>query len=168
MCAFVHTIHVSNWVDVENGADRVAKHMYLRVFPYMSNFGLRWCAISTRVQVKTFKLKSARPDATHQYVRFNLECIRQFNNNKYLFGHLASMVLVSAREVARATVTHFDRQFAVDMMVMLFWSFCYVSRIASQHCTCMSTAHCVRALFCVGGSRCFGWWHDGSNWNYTF
>lgn len=32
----------------ENVVDRVAKHMYLRYFRYMSNFGLRWCAISTR------------------------------------------------------------------------------------------------------------------------
>lgn len=50
----------------------------------MSNWFAVMCAISTRVQVKTFKLKSRRMEIC----TFNLECIRQFNNNKYLFGHL--------------------------------------------------------------------------------
>lgn len=60
--------------------------MYLRFLVCRIWFAVM-CAISTRVQVKTFKLNPELPRT--KICSFNLECIRQFNNNKYLFGHLA-------------------------------------------------------------------------------
>lgn len=100
----------------------------------MSNWFAVMCAISTRVQVKTFKLKSAE----WEICTFNLECIRQFNNNKYLFGHLRQSC-----SIATAVVIH---SFKRLNRFGDFWHFRAIELCCGCACACVCAIVVYRGI----------------------
>lgn len=154
----MHSIHISNVVRKreKRERERCDGQKMLRIVWHntcicprnrlcMSNWFAVMCAISTRVQVKTFKLKSAE----WEICTFNLECIRQFNNNKYLFGHLrqsssitTAVVIHSFGSIGSAIFGILERlNCVVDVRVCVCVIVMYRGISQCQMCTC-EFLHC--------------------------